>query len=169
MSRRISIFIIFISAIFSFDSIDPVKYDIQISKDSLQPGEVLSITIDTKIDSNFLIYASDMRNLNPTHIEWIDSSYFRRIDIMTDSKAPKVKFDKYLQTDVLYHTDQVSFYQEYQLADNIIDGTVLLEGEFVYQACDDKMCIPFWEPFSKEIFISNSALSDNIIVTEVFK
>ena len=152
MSRRISIFVIFISAIFSFN-ISPVKYDIQISKDSLKAGETFSIIIDTEIDSNFLIYASDTLNLNPTQIEWMDSSYFSRIDIMTDSKAPKVKFDKYLQADVLYHTDQVSFYQEYQLADNIIDDTVLLEGEFIYQACDDKMCIPFWEPFSKQVNI----------------
>ena len=55
MSRRISIFVIFISAIFSFN-ISPVKYDIQISKDSLKAGETFSIIIDTEIDSNFLIY-----------------------------------------------------------------------------------------------------------------
>ena len=153
--NRISILLVFVSAVFSFNINNPVNYSINLSDSLLEKGGSFTIDIDVKVDPGFLIYASNTLNLNPTCIEWADSSYFNKIELMTDSKKPKVKFDKYLEEDVFYHTDEVVFSQKYQLSDNIREDNILLEGEFVYQACDDKMCIPFFESFSKKITIIN--------------
>ena len=155
--NKVSVLLMLISAVFSFELQNPVKYSIDFSDDILERGDVFTINVDVKIDSGFLIYASDTLNLNPTYIDWADSSYFSKIELMTDSKPPKVKFDKYLQADVLYHINEVIFSQEYQLSDDISEDNILLEGEFIYQACDDKMCIPFFESFSKEISIVNTS------------
>ena len=153
--NKISILLIFVSSVFSFNINNPVNYSINLSDSLLEKGGSFTIDIDVKVDPGFLIYASDTLNLNPTQIEWADSSYFNQIELMTDSKKPKVKFDRFLKEDVFYHNDEVVFSQKYQLSDNIREDNILLEGEFVYQACDDKMCIPFFESFSKRIQIIN--------------
>jgi len=159
--NKISILLISVSVVLSvnFNS-NPVRYNINFSDSILEQGGSFTIDIGVEVDPGFLIYASDTLNLNPSQIEWADSSYFSEIELMTDSDTPKVKFDKYLQSDIFYHTGEVVFSQNYQLVNNINQDSVLLEGEFIYQACDDKMCIPFFEAFSKKISIID-ALDDS--------
>ena len=151
--NKISILIIFVSAVFSFNIKNPVNYNINFSDSVFSGGDYVTIEIDVKVDPGFLIYASDTLYLNPTYLEWSDSSYFKCIEPMVDSKIPKVKYDQFLQTDVLYHTDQVTFSQRYQLSYNIQSNSIIIDGEFIYKACDDKMCIPYFESFSKNIYI----------------
>ena len=158
--NKISILIIFVSAVFSFNIKNPVDYNINFSDSVFSVGDFVTIELDVKVDPGFLIYASDTLNLNPTYLEWSDSSYFKSIEPMVDSKTPKVKYDQFLQTNVLYHTDQVTFSQRYQLSDNIQSDSIIVQGEFIYQACDDKMCIPYFESFSKNIYIEEPAEAD---------
>ena len=64
--------------------------------------------------------------------------------------------------EVFYHTGSLTLKQNYRLNFSLTPGdTIILNGEFIYQACDDKMCIPYWDKFSKTIYIDDNNLTDN--------
>ena len=143
-NKFILLFIASISLVFSFTD-NPVKYDIHFSKDRVAPGDDFSIDIDIEIDSGFLIYSPNPLNLSPTGIEWAteDSAYFGYISPMKEPES-KIKFDPYTKMEVFYHTGSLTLKQNYKLNSFLTPGdTIILNGEFIYQACDDKICIPY--------------------------
>ena len=113
-NKFISLFILSLSLVFSFTN-NPVKYDINFSKDKIAPGETFSIAIDIKIDPGFLIYSPNPLNLAPTGIEWSaeDSAYFKYISQMEEPE-PEIKIDPYTKMEVFYHTGSVNFKQDYK-------------------------------------------------------
>ena len=125
-----------------------VKYNIKLTRDLVHSGEVTTLIADLKIMKNFYVYSSHPEvSLSPSNIEWQDSTIFSAIGILNEPK-PKIKYDPMFEMDIGYHTDKVQFSQDLKIADHIKSGSYVLNGTFIYQACDPSKCIPHWDDFS---------------------
>ena len=125
-----------------------VQYSLKFNRENIHAGEVITLIADLKIMKEFYVYSSHpKKSLSPSNIEWQDSSYFSVIGILQDPK-PKTKYDPMFKMDIGYHTDQVQFRQDLNIAGNIEPGMYSLNGTFVFQVCDPRMCIPHWDDFS---------------------
>tara|TARA_A100001011_G_scaffold400779_1_gene518676 strand:- start:2710 stop:4665 length:1956 start_codon:yes stop_codon:yes gene_type:complete len=147
-------FILFFSMSFSFNQ-NPVDYNITFEKDTLVAGSFIDINIDIDVEKGFYVYSADSLSLFPTRLEWTDSSYFSVFYPVIQPK-PKTKTDLSTNTDIFYHEGYTQLEQRAKLNQNIKLGEHNLSGEFIYQVCNDKMCIPKWENFNKKVYIQSN-------------
>ena len=147
-------FIILWSVIFGQKDIDnAVQYTLDLNRTSIHSGEVISLVANLQILTDYYIYSTHPEmSLSPSYIEWEDSSYFSAIGILHEP-TPKTKYDPMFKMDIGYHSDQVQFKQDLQIASNVKPGIYSLKGIFVYQACDPRKCIPHWDDFSIQITV----------------
>jgi len=150
-------------AIGQYDIDNAVKYSLNLTRISVYPGEVTTLTADLKMMKDFYVYSSHPdKSLSPTYIEWQDSSFFSAVGILQEPK-PKTKYDPMFEMDIGYHTSQLQFSQDLKIADNVKPGSYAMKGTFVYQACDPRKCIPHWDDFSIRIKVESGPARPNYI------
>ena len=150
-------------AIGQYDIDNAVKYSLNLTRTSVYPGEVTTLTADLKMMKDFYVYSSHPdKSLSPTYIEWQDSSFFSAVGILQEPK-PKTKYDPMFEMDIGYHTSQLQFSQDLKIADNVKPGSYAMKGTFVYQACDPRKCIPHWDDFSIRIKVESGPARPNYI------
>ena len=124
-----------------------VKYTLSLDRDDIRSGEVVTLSAKLIIAKNFYVYSTHPeKSLSPSYIEWEDSSFFSNVGILQEPSS-KTRYDSNFKMDVGYHTSQVQFRQDLKINGEIKPGLYTLNGTFVYQACDPKICIPHWDDF----------------------
>ncbi len=140
---------------------NPVEHDINFIDSHIKDKQYLNIKINAKIQNGYYMYSQDTMNLFPTRIELFDSSLFESIEPIKSSRKANKKFDKFLKSDFFFFKDSVSFNQNFEISNKLDVDSVLIQGEFVFQACDDTKCIPFYSPFERNVKISeNKEIND---------
>ena len=67
------------------------KYTLNLNRETVRSGEVISLMINVKLMKNFYMYSTHPdKSLSPTSIEWEDSSFFDAVGIFQEPK-PKIK------------------------------------------------------------------------------
>ncbi|MBJ48521.1 MAG: disulfide bond formation protein DsbD [Candidatus Marinimicrobia bacterium] len=169
-SYKISIFFSLFYFLSFMVSSDPVEHKIKISDYNVEDKQFINIEINAKILDGYYMYSQDTLNLFPTRIELFDSSFFVNIDPMKSSRISKKKYDKFLKSDFFFYEDSISFYQTFEISNLLDTDSILFEGEFIFQACDDTKCIPYYSSFEKNINIDvskeiNNSKSNNSVQT----
>jgi len=163
---KVFLFILFTgNMVFSQADIDnAVKYELKLTRDSVHPGEVTTLTANLKIMKDFYVYSSHPeKSLSPSNIEWQDSSIFSVVGIIHEPK-PKTKYDPMFEMDIGYHTGQIEFSQDLKIAESLKPGSYTLNGTFIYQACDPRKCIPHWDDFSIQLKVESGQVRPDFIL-----
>ena len=140
-----------------------VKYSLNLDRDEVHSGEVVTLTAKLIIAKNFYVYSTHPeKSLSATYIEWEDSSYFSEVGILQEP-AHKTKFDPMFKMDIGYHTSQVQFKQDLKINNNINSGVYTINGTFVFQVCDPTKCIPHWDDFSIKLTVEKGDANTEFI------
>ncbi len=153
--KKINIIIFLTSFIFSSQNefVNPVNYKLSINNQNVRSGENLTISADILIDKGYHIYSCNPDlNLSPTIFYWEDSSYFSQFGII-EEPSPQIKYDSNLKQEVGFHKGNLKLKQTLRIRDDLDPGQYIIKGEFAYQACDIKMCIPMWDEFSLDFTV----------------
>ena len=130
-----------------------VKYSLNLDRDEVHSGEVVTLSAKLKIAKDFYVYSTHPeKSLSPSYIEWEDSSFFSNVGILQEPSS-KTKYDPMFKMDIGYHTSQVQFRQDLKINENVKPGPYTLNGTFVYQACDPTKCIPHWDDFTVKLTV----------------
>ena len=141
-----------------------VKYGLEFDRVNVHAGEVTTLIVDMKIMKDFFVYSSHPeKSLSPSSIEWQDSSYFSVIGILLEP-VPKTKYDPMFEMNIGYHTNEIQFSQDLKIANNIKPGSYVLNGTFVYQACDPRKCIPHWDDFSIQMTVESGPTNPDYLL-----
>ena len=143
-----------------------VKYSLNLDRDEVHSGEVVTLSAKLKIAKDFYVYSTHPeKSLSPSYIEWEDSSFFSNVGILQEPSS-KTKYDPMFKMDIGYHTSQVQFRQDLKINENVKPGPYTLNGTFVYQACDPTKCIPHWDDFSVKLTVMKGE-TDTKYITSV--
>ena len=143
-----------------------VKYSLNLDRDEVHSGEVVTLSAKLKIAKDFYVYSTHPeKSLSPSYIEWEDSSFFSNVGILQEPSA-KTKYDPMFKMDIGYHTSQVQFRQDLKINENVKPGLYTLNGTFVYQACDPTKCIPHWDDFTVKLTVMKGE-ADTKYITSV--
>ena len=130
-----------------------VKYSLNLDRDEVHSGEVVTLSAKLKIAKKFYVYSTHPeKSLSPTYIEWEDSSYFSEVGILREPST-KTKYDPNFKMDIGYHTSQVQFKQDLKISNEIKPGAYIIKGTFVFQVCDPTKCIPHWDDFAVNLTV----------------
>jgi thiol:disulfide interchange protein DsbD len=144
-----SVFIWFIGAVLFGGAIDNcVQFSPKLDNNIARKGEVITLTIDVKIDKGFHIYSTHPdKSLSPTAIEYADTTLFSKRGIVTEPSTHS-SYDPNFDMDIYYHEGNIKLTQKLQLSENIQIGNHKIDATFVYFACDESKCIPKWDDFT---------------------
>ena len=143
-----------------------VKYSLNLDRDEVHSGEVVTLSAKLKIAKDFYVYSTHPeKSLSPSYIEWEDSSFFSNVGILQEPSS-KTKYDPMFKMDIGYHTSQVQFRQDLKINENVKPGLYTLNGTFVYQACDPTKCIPHWDDFTVKLTVMKGE-ADTKYITSV--
>jgi len=143
-----------------------VKYSLNLDRDEVHSGEVVTLSAKLKIAKDFYVYSTHPeKSLSPSYIEWEDSSFFSNVGILQEPSS-KTKYDPMFKMDIGYHTSQVQFRQDLKINKNVKPGPYPLNGTFVYQACDPTKCIPHWDDFTVRLTVMEGK-ADTKYITSV--
>ena len=130
-----------------------VKYSLNLDRDEVHSGEVVTLSAKLNIAKNYYLYSTHPeKSLSPTYIEWEDSSYFSEVGILKEPSS-KTKYDPNFKMDIGYHTSQVQFKQNLKISDEIKPGEYTIKGTFIFQVCDPTKCIPHWDDFAVNLTV----------------
>ena len=105
-----------------------VKYSLNLDRDEVHSGEVVTLSAKLNIAKNYYLYSTHPeKSLSPTYIEWEDSSYFSEVGILKEPSS-KTKYDPNFKMDIGYHTSQVQFKQNLKISDEIKPGEYTIKG-----------------------------------------
>ena len=142
-----------------------VKYSLNLDRDEVHSGEVVTLSAKLKIAKDFYVYSTHPeKSLSPSYIEWEDSSFFSNVGILQEPSS-KTKYDPMFKMDIGYHTSQVQFRQDLKLNENVKPGPYTLNGTFVYQACDPTKCIPHWDDFTVKLTVMKGEANTKYITS----
>ena len=143
-----------------------VKYSLNLDRDEVHSGEVVTLSAKLKIAKDFYVYSTHPeKSLSPSYIEWEDSSFFSNVGILQEPSS-KTKYDPMFKMDIGYHTSQVQFRQDLKINENVKPDFYTLNGTFVYQACDPTKCIPHWDDFTVKLTVMKGE-ADTKYITSV--
>ncbi|MDP7027057.1 MAG: cytochrome c biogenesis protein CcdA [Candidatus Marinimicrobia bacterium] len=143
-----------------------VKYSLNLDRDEVHSGEVVTLSAKLKIAKDFYVYSTHPeKSLSPSYIEWEDSSFFSNVGILQEPSS-KTKYDPMFKMDIGYHTSQVQFRQDLKINEDVKPGLYPLNGTFVYQACDPTKCIPHWDDFTVRLTVMKGE-ADTKYITSV--
>jgi thiol:disulfide interchange protein DsbD len=139
------------------------EYKISLNRATVHSGEVTSLIINVDLMKDFYIYSSHPeKSLSPSEVEWADSTLFDAVGILQEP-VPKIKYDNNFKMDIGYHTSSVQFNQDLQISKKLDPGNYSINGTFIYQVCDPRICIPHWDDFSVQLKVeSGEALAEFI-------
>ena len=142
-----------------------VKYSLNLDRDEVHSGEVVTLSAKLKIAKDFYVYSTHPeKSLSPSYIEWEDSSFFSNVGILQEPSS-KIKYDPMFKMDIGYHTSQVQFRQDLKINENVKPGPYTLNGTFVYQACDPTKCIPHWDDFTVKLTVMKGEADTKYIIS----
>ena len=120
---------------------NPVAWKIEYLKDNS------SIKYKANIEPDWHLYAANLPNPEegplPTEFKYEPSGSFELSGGVLESKPIK-SYDKNFGIDVSYFENSAEFTQELKFSSHEPFSII---GNIYYMVCNDKMCIPFEEPF----------------------
>ncbi|MGV8877636.1 MAG: cytochrome c biogenesis protein CcdA [Sphingobacteriaceae bacterium] len=117
--------------------LDPVKW--RYSSEKLNDKEA-NLVITADIEKGWHIYSMFIEDGGPiaTSFKFEPSAHYKLLGKMTESPAPKVKFDNSFKMNIATMETQAVFKQKIKLNKS---GTII-NGSLEFMVCDDKQCLP---------------------------
>ncbi len=153
MSRNsLKHFLFFAFVSFSISSfaqiLEPVKWQVKLSKTSAIAGEEIEVIFEAKIDRDWYLYSSDFDpDLGPmvTEFEFDSSTTYELIGIIQPIN-PSKKYDSLWEGEYTYFKEEGRFVQKVK----VINDDFQITGSYAYQVCSDisGLCIPFDDTFA---------------------
>lgn len=128
--------------------LDPVDYQITDIPDTVQAGEVFSVTVDATIEGDWHLYSiNNDPDAGPFPTAFSSgSSELAVADTVRESDA-EIAFDPNFNTELGWHSKNASFTIPVAFKPDL-EGSQSLILEVLYQVCDDVSCLP---PKTKQI------------------
>ena len=121
----------------------------------VDPGARLSLLVRVLIPEGWHLYSihgSDDGDYVPTRLEAF--SKVHQLNGPLREKPPILEWDAVLEKEVLLHRGELLLEQEFQISPEASEGIQDFEGELVFQACNNSICVPLSrQPFSAALEI----------------
>ena len=121
---------------------DPVQWSLEIQPATAAPGERAVARLTATIEEGWRLYAPTTPKGGPipTELTLTDSPAVESWKVY--QPEPKTKFDENFGAETQTYHDEAVFLFDISLAANAALGTVGLEANTRYSACDDRLCLP---------------------------
>ena len=121
----------------------------------VDPGARLSLQVRVLIPEGWHLYSihgSEDGDYIPTRLEAF--SKVHQLNGPLREKPPILEWDAVLEKKVLLHRKELLLEQEFQILPEASEGIQDFEGELVFQACNNSICVPLSrQPFSAALEI----------------
>ena len=121
----------------------------------VDPGARLSLLVRVLIPEGWHLYSihgSDDGDYVPTRLEAF--SKVHQLNGPLREKPPILEWDAVLEKEVLLHRGELLLEQDFQISPEASGGIQDFEGELVFQACNNSICVPLSrQPFSAALEI----------------
>ena len=121
----------------------------------VDPGARLSLQMRVLIPEGWHLYSihgSDDGDYIPTRLEAF--SKVHQLNGPLREKTPILEWDAVLEKEVLLHRKELLLEQDFQISPEASEGIQDFEGELVFQACNNSICVPLSrQPFSAALEI----------------
>ena len=121
----------------------------------VDPGARLSLLVRILIPEGWHLYSihgSEDGDYVPTRLEVF--SKVHQLNGPLREKSPILEWDAVLEKEVLLHRGELLLEQEFQISPEASGGIQDFEGELVFQACNNSICVPLSrQPFSAALEI----------------
>lgn len=148
--KQVIFFLAFAAITFSSQSqvLRPISWEVQLSAESPNVGEEITINFKAKIDENWYLYSSDFDpDLGPMLSEFFfeANESFELVGAI-EPVNPKKKYDSLWEGEYTYFKKEGLFRQKVK----ILKEDFSIKGNYTYQVCSDidGKCIPFDDDFS---------------------
>ena len=137
------IILVMLSPFFLFaQAPDPVSFQVMDVPESVQAGDVFTLTIEASIESNWHLYsvlnAPDAGPF-PTSFTAKSPNFVVAGDI--EESEAIVEYDPNFETDLGYHANSAVFKIPIAIK-TAFSGKQIIDVEAYYQVCDDRVCLP---------------------------
>jgi thiol:disulfide interchange protein len=113
----------------------PVHFTISASPTTAHPGEVVTVTVQAKIDPGWHLYSVVPAATGPAATQIVSLGNAAALG-PTREDAPIQKFDPNFQTQVAYHETTAAFTRQFRVVTSTPSVTLH------YQTCNDHVCLP---------------------------
>ena len=121
----------------------------------VDPGARLSLLVRVLIPEGWHLYSihgNDDEDYVPTRLEAF--SKVHQLNGPLREKPPILEWDAVLEREVLLHRGELLLEQDFQISPEASEGIQDFEGELVFQACNNSICVPLSrQPFSAALEI----------------
>ena len=121
----------------------------------VDPGARLSLQVRILIPEGWHLYSihgNDHGDYVPTRLEAY--SKVHQLKGPLREKPPILEWDAVLEKEVLLHRGELLLEQDFQISPEASEGIQDFEGELVFQACNNSICVPLSrQPFSAALEI----------------
>ena len=148
----VGLIVVMLSPLFVYGQIpDPVKFKITSIPETVQAGEVFSITIDASIEGDWHLYSVlNDPDAGPFPTEFTANSPNFVLAGDTEETKADIEFDPNFEAELGWHSSFAQFTVPVAIKTEL-SGTQTLDIDVFYQVCDDRVCLP---PKNKSIIAS---------------
>ena len=135
----------------SYSEVPELRIFAEFDQFKVDPGARLSLQVRVLIPEGWHLYSihgSEDGDYVPTRLEVFSTVH--KLNGPLREKSPILEWDAVLEKEVLLHRGELLLEQDFQISPEASEGIQDFEGELVFQACNNSICVPL----SRQPFLS---------------